>query len=165
MIRSIKKSLRNHGLIQTIQRGLNLLLGKRVFIRTYESPEWLKYFSIESGDVVIDAGANVGIFTQIASSRVGEEGLVIAVEPAQSNLATIKDHLASASNTEIVGLALMDFNGTDKIQIDPEDMGAASLVTDLANRGTNIIEQRTEVVTLDALVKKTWCEESGSLEN
>jgi FkbM family methyltransferase len=129
-------------------------MGKRVFIRTYESPEWLRYFSLEKGDVVIDAGANVGIFTQIASNLVGEEGLVIAVEPSQSNLAIIKDHLASASNTEVVGIALMDFNGTDRIQIDPNDRGAASLVADLTNRRTNIIKQRTELSTLDALVKE-----------
>ena len=37
--------------------------------------------AMRPGDIVIDAGANVGIFTLLAAARVGSRGLVVAVEP------------------------------------------------------------------------------------
>ena len=36
---------------------------------------------ITQGDTIIDAGANIGIFTIISSILVGETGRVLAVEP------------------------------------------------------------------------------------
>jgi FkbM family methyltransferase len=36
---------------------------------------------LEPGDVVIDAGANIGLFTAVACEQVGAQGQVVAIEP------------------------------------------------------------------------------------
>lgn len=41
---------------------------------------------IRPGDVVVDVGANVGCIALMASALVGEEGLVVAIEPNPDNL-------------------------------------------------------------------------------
>ena len=62
-------------------RGIAKLL--YVFREQYE-PEllWLKD-SLRPGDVFIDAGASLGVYSLAASRRVGEEGKVMAFEPSQ----------------------------------------------------------------------------------
>ena len=37
------------------------------------------------GDVFVDIGANIGYFTSLAASIVGERGRVLAIEPGASN--------------------------------------------------------------------------------
>lgn len=49
-------------------------------IRNYES-----FYSIKEGDVIIDAGANVGLFTLYAMRQVGPSGKVFAFEPDEIN--------------------------------------------------------------------------------
>jgi FkbM family methyltransferase len=44
-----------------------------------------KYFKIGPGQVVVDAGAHIGCFTQVASERVGPSGRVYAIEPWARN--------------------------------------------------------------------------------
>lgn len=46
-----------------------------------EELKFVKSYLIE-GDIFVDAGANIGLFTLPASSRVGNQGMVISYEPA-----------------------------------------------------------------------------------
>ena len=43
---------------------------------------------IKEGDVVVDAGANIGLFSILASFKVKDKGKVIAIEPEPKNLET-----------------------------------------------------------------------------
>lgn len=52
---------------------------------------YTKKREIHSGDVVVDAGAFPGEFTVYASKKVGNEGLVIALEPDPSNLDVLRE--------------------------------------------------------------------------
>lgn len=63
---------------------------------------------LNDGDMVIDAGANAGVFTVMASYLVGESGRIIAVEPDPENLATLKKNIEinSLKNVEVVEKAL-----------------------------------------------------------
>ena len=49
---------------------------------------------IRTGDTVIDAGANIGMFTVIASLLAGDGGHVIAIEPDPQNLKILKKILS-----------------------------------------------------------------------
>jgi len=57
--------------------------GRGVFIFGEELEPELKLLShiINKGDIVIDVGANVGVYTMKAAKIVGNDGLVIALEP------------------------------------------------------------------------------------
>lgn len=60
------------------------------------------------GDVVIDAGANIGVFTVMASFLVGDTGTVISVEPDPENIAGLRKNikLNNLKNVIIVDRAL-----------------------------------------------------------
>jgi FkbM family methyltransferase len=60
------------------------------------------------GEVVLDAGANIGVFTVIAAKAVGPEGLVVAVEPHTANATRLIENcrLNHLDNVAIVQQAL-----------------------------------------------------------
>ena len=49
--------------------------------------------SLSEGDVVIDAGANIGCFTLLAARKVGARGIVIAIEPGPNNYKRLKSNV------------------------------------------------------------------------
>ncbi len=53
----------------------------------------LFYSTINSGDIVLDIGANVGYFTLIAAKKVGSEGKVYAFEPVERNYKRLERNL------------------------------------------------------------------------
>ena len=68
---------------------------------------------ITPGDTLIDAGANIGIFTVISSILVGNTGRVLAVEPDPENLNILKKNieLNDLKNIEIINKALYNESG------------------------------------------------------
>jgi len=49
--------------------------------------------AVETGDVVLDVGANIGFFATLFSRWVGDDGRVLAVEPEPENLALLRRNL------------------------------------------------------------------------
>jgi FkbM family methyltransferase len=54
------------------------------------------------GDIVLDAGANIGCFAIRASRRVGPRGLVIAVEPEPANVERLRTNFRLNDMTNVV---------------------------------------------------------------
>ncbi|MEM3406001.1 MAG: FkbM family methyltransferase [Candidatus Pacearchaeota archaeon] len=48
---------------------------------------------LKKGDIVIDAGAYIGLFTLYASKKVGKNGLVIAYEPDPENYKNLLENI------------------------------------------------------------------------
>ena len=109
------------------------------------------YGGPKPGDIVIDAGAHIGLFTVEASELVGSNGLVIAVEPNNENytmlLANIK--INSLDNVIPIKVALGDKEGFVKLFLDEKSSVAHSI---MLRRSKRFIE--VPVTTLDRLVKK-----------
>lgn len=99
------------------------------------------------GNIVIDIGAYVGMYSVKASRFVGATGLVVAVEPLPSNLVYLKRNLTDYPNTKVVEVALSNYTGTSKLYARP-GTEASSLVY----KQKNFIDVR--VTTLDELVKQ-----------
>lgn len=51
-----------------------------IFENIYES----EYTEIKTGDIVIDCGANIGVFAQKALNQIGQDGKIVCVEPVES---------------------------------------------------------------------------------
>ena len=66
------------------------------------------------GAVVVDVGANVGFHALRLARRIGPQGRLFAVEPAEENLAYLRANLEAQrlSNVEILPLAASDARGT-----------------------------------------------------
>ncbi len=99
-------------------RGAKWIKGSGVngyWLGTYEAEEQ-KWFAerVKNGDVVYDIGANVGIYTLLASRLVGNEGKVYAFEPLPENIEFLKKHLVlnDCRNTEVVESAVSVRSGT-----------------------------------------------------
>ena len=66
---------------------------------------------IKTGSLVLDIGANVGVYTKIFSNAVGPKGKVIAIEPDPINIKILTSKFQnSESNVSIVKAAASDKN-------------------------------------------------------
>jgi FkbM family methyltransferase len=83
----------------------------------YHSPIYDRFFKPQMGDMVVDAGAHIGIYTLKAAKAVGDGGRVIAVEPEDKNyeLLTKNVRINKYQNVIPAKLALSDFNGKAKL--------------------------------------------------
>jgi FkbM family methyltransferase len=70
--------------------------------------------SITPGVTVYDVGANVGIYSLLASSRTGPSGKVYAFEPLERNLRYLRRHMTlnHVQNCDILETAVCDTEGT-----------------------------------------------------
>ena len=59
-----------------------------------------------NGDVVVDIGAHIGLFSVKASLQVGSAGVVIAIEPAHSNRIYLRQNTLPLLNVRVVDCAV-----------------------------------------------------------
>ena len=87
------------------------LVKKPIVLR--EGPHEKDGVQLKEGDVVIDAGAYIGLFTMLASKKVGPTGKVYAFEPIVENYELLKKtiKLNNVQNVEIIPYALADKKG------------------------------------------------------
>ena len=110
---------------------------------------------LRRGDVVIDIGANVGVYTKAFASLVGAEGKIYAFEPLRDNLEILKKVIRDAklSNIRLFHAALGSEAGTQDMVI-PELGGFVGYYwAHLATPDESGKRETTEVLTLDDLQK------------
>jgi FkbM family methyltransferase len=101
--------VKTHGV--RIRLDLRDYIQQRIFYESHEPAQlaFLERFA-RPGDVVLDAGAHVGIFTLLAASIVGEKGHVHAFEPVPSNFESLQ--------------ANVRLNGFDNVTLNRAAVGA-----------------------------------------
>jgi FkbM family methyltransferase len=77
-----------------IRLNLNDYIQQRIFYESHE-PALLAFVErfVRPGDVVLDAGAHVGIFTLLAASLTGPTGEVHSFEPVPSNFEALEENV------------------------------------------------------------------------
>lgn len=101
----------------------------------------------KAGNIVIDIGAYVGMYSIKASQLVGPNGFVVAVEPLPDNIVYLKNNLKGLSNTRVEKVALSDYIGKGKLYTSP-----SSAAHSMVYAQDNYVVVR--VTTLDELVKR-----------
>lgn len=108
---------------------------------------------LKPGDVMVDIGANIGLFSVIGSKSVGSSGKVYSFEPEPGNYALLTSNLLlnGATNVHTENLAIGDKKDTMLLQIEKNSIGSHSLI----KRGQDTIEQevKVDVVKLDDYFK------------
>ncbi len=104
---------------------------------------------VRPGDVVLDCGANIGVFVTKALSRGAD--LVVAIEPSPKTLEALRRNFASeiqAKRVIVYPKGVWDHDGTLDLKLDRANEGNDSLVMGGASAAT----VRVPLTTIDKLV-------------
>lgn len=96
----------------------NDAMGRVIFLRTFEQEEQrLAGTLLEPGMTVFDLGAHHGLYTLLASKKVGASGRVVAFEPSPRELSRLRLHLRlnRCHNVRIEPVALGSQEGTAEL--------------------------------------------------
>jgi FkbM family methyltransferase len=135
-------------------------LSRCLFIGGCIEPNELAFFAqvLAPGMVVIDAGANEGLYAVVAGRHVGSTGVVLAVEPSKRESARLRANIAlnGLHNVRVIDAALSDAPGTGVLRVaDAEHTGQNTLgdfiYQGVATSGT----QEVALTTLDEVVVRT----------
>ncbi|KUG07531.1 FkbM family methyltransferase [Solirubrum puertoriconensis] len=105
---------------------------------------------LRPGHVVLDVGANMGLYSLVASKMVGGTGQVYAFEPLPANADLLREHIAinRLSNVQLEQKAVSNVAGLMPLYTPPpNNSGMASLRRYSDELGAPV---QVEVVTLDA---------------
>jgi FkbM family methyltransferase len=91
---------------ESYQRGRSFL-GKEP-----ETTSWLRK-SLRPSDVLLDIGANIGVFSIFAGKHIGPEGHVYACEPHLSNAAQLLQNVAANGIADRVSVLSIAISGQD----------------------------------------------------
>jgi FkbM family methyltransferase len=114
---------------------------------------------VKPGDVVIDAGANIGLFTVLAATRVGPAGHVIACEPSPTTMQLLRENVArnGFDHVEIGEVALAEQAGRLELEVFEPGSGSSSFAPEVAGVGRRV---EVAVTTLDDLAGE-WLERTS----
>ncbi len=108
--------------------------------------------AVKSGDVVLDCGANVGVFTRVALNAGASK--IIAIEPAPENLESLrrnfKDEIA-AGRVVVYPKGVWDKDDVLTLHVDPKNTAADTFVIDLKDPTESI---QVPLTTIDKLVQE-----------
>jgi FkbM family methyltransferase len=118
-------------------------------------PYVCRIFTPNKGDVVLDAGAHIGYYTLKAAQAVGDEGIVISVEPDPRNFKILQNNVRSnrLRNVKLINCALGSSAGYARLEMASNPL-VSQLMKKSQNRNLHLI--KVEVKTIDEL-----CQEIG----
>jgi FkbM family methyltransferase len=108
-------------------------LCRLIFHGTFETAERaFMHAFLRTGDVFVDVGANIGLFTLIAARIVGESGAVHAFEPCAKTFRRLLDNVAmnKLKNVECHQAALSDNAQTLELSISTDGMDGWNALAD-----------------------------------
>jgi FkbM family methyltransferase len=129
-------------------------------LRSREEYELLdKWFLPKKGDIVIDVGAHIGIYTMVGSRRVGASGKVIAIEAASPYFKTLQENirLNGLNNVVVVNCILYSKDM-------PFSLSRYEAILAAGRRG-GIMEQEREQKIHEEQILKSISSDSNLLEN
>ncbi len=151
---------KNKFIIKSIQKSRMLLdikdegISKDLILDGIREPESTREIAniLKPGNVVVEAGANIGYYALMESRLIGKKGIVYAVEPSPKNFENLNRNikLNKITNMKTYQLAIGDKIGKAKMNISPYS-NLSSLVKQKNRRITKTIE--VKVTTMDNFLK------------
>ena len=128
--------------------------GRRIYGYGFHEPAARAMQSLlKPGDVAIDGGANIGLFTVLAAASVGPQGRVIACEPSPTTMGLLRANIARNGFdwVESHELALAAEPGRLSMQVFDPGSGFSSFAPADADSAHEV---QVEVGTLDELAEE-----------
>lgn len=105
---------------------------------------------VREGDIVLDCGANIGMFTRKALSRGAK--LVVAVEPAPQTVNALRRNLATEiQQGRVIVYAKGVWNEDAELELSQHDQNAGTNSV-VAPRGSSVPKVRVPLTTIDKIV-------------
>lgn len=91
---------------------------------------YIRYYTPQPGDYVLDIGAHVGFFTERLCEWVGKEGWVAAFEPDVTNFKELRQAISEqgCGNCELVNAAAWMKDGYAFLHTNPRNSGGHSIM-------------------------------------
>ena len=86
-------------------------------IMTIHEDDIITRFTPKEGDIVIDIGAHIGLYTIISSKRVGAQGKVVAIEADPENFEMLNSNIKLNQLTNVIPLNYAAFSKETKIKL------------------------------------------------
>jgi len=152
-----------------LHEGGDLLSDSLLITKNYEPVETnIIRGIIKEGDIVVDAGANIGYYTVLLSKAAGPTGKVYAFEPGKECFELLSRNVLenNCSNVVLINKALSDKEGDIKFYVNDKDKASSSIfplgnildgqspssiLKETSHLGTEVIVKAT---TLDAEIKE-----------
>ena len=135
------------------------LLQRQMYFELYEQPETrLIHAVLDTGDVFLDVGANVGYYSLLASQIVGDSGQVHAFEPIPQNVVALRRTILANGITNIVvnQVAVGDRPGSLDLFVSDQKVGSSGWASIVPSR------RRSKVVTVERMAIDHYVQ-SGSI--
>lgn len=90
----------------------------QLLLRKHE-PETVAYIRsvLQRGDAAVDVGAHVGYYARLFADLVGDEGVVLALEPNPSNFALLEANLSRYPNARLLQIAVAPQEGQVELEV------------------------------------------------
>src|ERR687889_1766910 len=86
-------------------------------IMTIHEDDIITRFTPKEGDIVIDIGAHIGLYTIISSKRVGAQGKVVAIEADPENFEMLNSNIKLNQLTNVIPLNYAVFSKETKLKL------------------------------------------------
>jgi FkbM family methyltransferase len=151
------KRLATLALPDAIVNTLKKYYYRRLFLRSNDrDPEMAVLpFLVSPGDVVMDLGASIGLYTKKLAQLVGPAGRVIAIEPAPPTFAFLRGNVEALGlgNVTLVEAAASATDGTAVIEVPRYASGVENFYTARVIRtpGTGLRTFDVTAITIDSI--------------
>jgi FkbM family methyltransferase len=134
-------------------------LCRSLFVTGYYEPNEFAYLSgiLKPGMIFIDAGAYLGLYSLFASTLVGEEGTVLAVEPSRRDFQRLKENaeLNKRKNIRLLPIGLSNDSSDRDLLVADETHSGQNTLGGFAYPGVKEDGRlRVRVERLDDVVQK-----------
>ena len=118
---------------------------------------WKKYFNeeyekikpfVKEGDMVMDIGSNIGLFTLILSDLIGANGKVYSFEPSAYLFEKLNNNVQvnNINNVETFKVGMGSKEDETEMYFNPQQSGLSSIVERVSE---NCISEKISITTLD----------------
>jgi FkbM family methyltransferase len=86
-------------------------------IMTIHEDDIIEHFTPKQGDIVIDIGAHIGLYTIVSSKRVGTNGKVVAIEADPGNFEMLNRNIKLNQLTNVIPLNYAVYSKETKLKL------------------------------------------------
>ncbi|HOS48124.1 MAG TPA: FkbM family methyltransferase [Bacteroidia bacterium] len=131
------------------------VLSETIYVGRFENAEldFVKRY-LRKGDVFMDIGANIGLFTTVGASKVGAGGKVYSFEPVKKTYSRLEENvnINSFANVSLFNAGLSNSDGELEMTTSAEGFDAWNSFGK-PTAGSNFIKEKVSIFKIDSWTK------------